>query len=206
MRPERIPIFPLEAVLFPSVSLPLHIFEPRYQEMTGLCLDNKEEFGVVLQNEEGIAAVGCTAEIIEVLKKYEDGRMDILTVGRSVFRVEEVLQEKEYYEARVAYLEDKVSAVSPARQKELLEKFEQCHKLLYGQPAPMTDVNATPSVAFHVASELPLDLDFKQELLAARAEAERQSALLERLKEWAPQLAQMNHVKKKAAGNGHGLS
>lgn len=206
MRPERIPIFPLEAVLFPGVPLPLHIFEPRYREMTRRCLDSKEEFGVILQNEQGIAAMGCTAQIVQVLKKYDDGRMDILTVGRSVFRVEEVLQEKEYYEARVAYLEDQTGTVNPARQSELLETFEKCHKLIFGQPPPLTDANAALSLAFHVASELPLDLDFKQELLTIRAEAERQLTLLERLKEWAPQLAQLNNVKKKAAGNGHGLS
>jgi Lon protease-like protein len=83
----RIPIFPLELVLFPEMILPLHIFEPRYRLMIRRCLDAPSEFGVVLARAGGIAAYGCTAEIAEVTKDYGDGRVDIVTEGRSVFRI-----------------------------------------------------------------------------------------------------------------------
>ena len=68
-----LPLFPLDLVLFPGASLPLHIFEPRYQEMISECLDRKQSFGVVRAKEEGVAEIGCTAEIITVAKKYPDG-------------------------------------------------------------------------------------------------------------------------------------
>ncbi|MEY2438604.1 MAG: uncharacterized protein QOF97_3440, partial [Acidimicrobiaceae bacterium] len=45
---SELPMFPLGTVLFPSVFLPLHVFEPRYREMTRRCLDTQREFGVVL--------------------------------------------------------------------------------------------------------------------------------------------------------------
>jgi len=48
MGAERIPLFPLEVVLFPGTPLPLHIFEPRYKLMIQRCLENDSEFGVVL--------------------------------------------------------------------------------------------------------------------------------------------------------------
>ena len=59
----KIPLFPLEVVLFPEAALPLHIFEDRYKEMVGVCLAEKIGFGVVCAQREGLAVVGCTAEI-----------------------------------------------------------------------------------------------------------------------------------------------
>jgi Lon protease-like protein len=80
--------------------LPLHIFEPRYRALVADCLAQQEEFGVVLAKAEGMASVGCTAEIIDVVKKYPDGRMDIATVGRRRFRVLELVQGQAYLEGR----------------------------------------------------------------------------------------------------------
>ena len=91
MRPERIPLFPLNVVLLPGAELPLHIFEPRYREMVKTCIDEKSEFGMLLSLPKGLARVGCTAEIKAVTQRYDDGRMDILTAGRAPFRVVELL-------------------------------------------------------------------------------------------------------------------
>jgi Lon protease-like protein len=77
----KIPLFPLEVVLFPGAALPLHIFESRYKEMIGECLAGKSAFGVVRAQREGLAVIGCTAEIIRILEKYPDGRLDILCQG-----------------------------------------------------------------------------------------------------------------------------
>ena len=90
METRRIPLFPLDVVLFPGRILPLHIFEPRYRLMIGLCVDDRAPFGVVLASNEGIATVGCTATILQVAKTYDDGRMDIVTLGESVYRIREV--------------------------------------------------------------------------------------------------------------------
>src|SRR5947209_9382030 len=73
-------LFPLDLVLLPGIPLPLHVFEPRYREMIGECISGKLPFGVVrAKEEEGIAEVGCTADILTVTKEYDDGRMDIVT-------------------------------------------------------------------------------------------------------------------------------
>src|SRR5580698_5248754 len=77
-----LPLFPLEVVLLPGTPLPLHIFEPRYKEMIAECLSEKAPFGVVLALENGIAEVGCTAEIVTVAKQYPDGRIDLVAEGR----------------------------------------------------------------------------------------------------------------------------
>ena len=74
-------------VLLPGTPLPLHIFEPRYKEMIRECLAEETPFGVVRALDEGIADMGCTAEIVTVTKEYPDGRMDLIAEGRKRFEV-----------------------------------------------------------------------------------------------------------------------
>src|SRR6267143_1284573 len=131
MRPERIPLFPLNVVLLPGAEMPLHIFEPRYRQMVKDCLEEKGEFGMLLALPKGVARVGCTAEIVEVVKRYEDGRMDIQTVGRAPFRVVELFNQNPLLEGQVDYLEDRDSPLNPRIQRELVELFEACHTLVY---------------------------------------------------------------------------
>ncbi len=101
-----LPLFPLDVVLLPGTSLPLHIFEPRYREMTAECVQQKKPFGVVRAKEDGIAEIGCTAAIVTVVKQYPDGRSDILTRGGRRFEVMHVNQERSFIQAEVLYLED----------------------------------------------------------------------------------------------------
>jgi Lon protease-like protein len=91
---RELPLFPLHSVLCPGIALPLHIFEPRYREMIGHCLETGSPFGVVLirdGREVGplaghIADVGTTAAIRQA-GRYPDGRLDIVTVGETRFRI-----------------------------------------------------------------------------------------------------------------------
>lgn len=86
---HELPLFPLNVVLFPGQTLPLHIFEPRYRIMIQRCIDNNEPFGVVLaQNEEPDQPydIGTSARVTEA-KRLPDGRMNILTLGEERFRL-----------------------------------------------------------------------------------------------------------------------
>jgi len=202
---ERIPLFPLEVVLLPGTPLPLHIFEPRYRLMVKHCLEHHSLFGVVLARSESIAEVGCGAEIVEIVKKYDDGRMDILTIGRAPFRVSEVFRDQPYLEGAVEFLEEDTSDGPLATRRNLQELYEKCHKLIYGSESKPTEMTEGYSLTFQIATELPLDLDYKQELLEIRAESARQERLLERLNQWLPKLAHVERVRAKAVGNGHGF-
>jgi len=204
-RPTRIPIFPLEMVLFPGTLLPLHIFEPRYRRMVHNCLERRSEFGLVLARDKGIATVGCTAEILEVTKRYDDGRMDILNLGRVVFRILQVLEDDPLLEAEVDYHSADLDAAATPESVKLVELFEECHQLVFGKKAPQRDPALGGSLSFFVASELPLDLEFKQELLEAENEAARVEALTERVAVWIPQLRHLNRARQVAGGNGHPL-
>ncbi|NIQ38149.1 MAG: hypothetical protein GTN81_06125 [Proteobacteria bacterium] len=88
--------------------LPLHIFEERYKIMIGECLDQNREFGVVYYNGNQMRRIGCTARIIKVLKRYDDGRMDIMTRGGKRFEIVDVSDSKAYLQSRIIYLADDV--------------------------------------------------------------------------------------------------
>ena len=160
---NRIPLFPLDVVLFPTMPLPLHVFEERYKRMIGRCLQEPCEFGVVMAGKDAIATVGCTARIVRKVKDYPDGRMDILTEGTSVFRLAEFLDEKEYHEGMVEYLADKPSSIDLLQEKELIESFESCHLLLFGTKWGEASGGAASGgdaayLSYRIACWLPIDL------------------------------------------------
>jgi ATP-dependent Lon protease len=207
MRPERIPLFPLNVVLLPGADLPLHIFEPRYRKMVRDCLDNKTEFGMLLALTDGVAGTGCTAEILEVVKTHDDGRMDILTVGREPFRVVELFTEDPLLEGTVDYLDDLYAPDSPETTKSLVEIYEACHTLIFGDyPHDVVAEGEQIRLSYTIASKLPMDLLWKQRILELRTEAERQERLLAYLRDWAPHLQKVETQHRRAAGYGSGLN
>jgi Lon protease-like protein len=206
MNPTRIPLFPLDVVLLPGMAMPLHIFEPRYKAMIGRCLNESIEFGVILAAEKGLVRIGCTAEIAQKLKDYPDGRMDIMTEGRRVFSLLELLEEKEYYEATVEFPEEDPSPRDARREARLTELFQQVHLQLSGQEWAVANTDAEISLAYRMAARLPLELAEKQELLEMRAEDARQDSLIRWLTAFLPLIERRTRIRMRAGGNGHGLN
>jgi len=204
MSTARIPLFPLGMVLFPGQAVPLHIFEPRYRLMTRQCIDTRSPFGIVFVHAGNIAQTGCSALIVKTLKEYDDGRSDILTAGQKAFHLVRTHDDQAYFEADVEHLEEDFDGVDVHVSEDLEQLFEKCHHVLYDEAAPRFETEGGISLAYHIASELPLDVAFRQTLLELRSEAERQRRLAARLTEWYPQLQKRDHVRGKAGGNGHG--
>jgi len=206
MRPDRIPLFPLNVVLFPGEELPLHIFEPRYRRMVRECLDGRSPFGLLLAMDDGVTHVGCTAEILEVVKRYPDGRMDIITVGRDPFRVVELFTEDTLLEGQVDYLDDRDAPVEQICQRKLIEEYETCHTLLFNTLPRDLEEAPAEVLSYAIAATLPLDLLCKQQILELRTESERQERLLRYLCDWAPHLLKEKAMRQSAGSNGHGLN
>jgi Lon protease-like protein len=202
-----IPLFPLEVVLYPGQPLPLHIFEERYKEMIGECLESKSEFGVVLAKENSIGSVGCTADITSVTKRYDDGRLDIETTGRRRFEVLFVNDEKSYLRAAAQFFLDEESPVAADLRTQVMELHQEVLNYLVTDADERGPLQADPESAdlsFRLMGPLPIDLEFKQTLLPLRSERERLERVAEYLSKLRLKLRTVTRVKNIAGGNGQG--
>jgi hypothetical protein len=196
MRDGLLPLFPLSVVLLPSNELPLHIFEDRYKEMIGGVLRERSEFGVVLASSGGIAATGCTATVEQVIKEYEDGRMDIMTVGQRRFVIRSLDQELEYLRGEVEFFEDDDSS-APA---DLRRRAADLRAGLEPGEEPDTD---DPLLSFQLARGID-DIALRQQLLMSRSEPERLRRLVEYLPAYSERQRQAERMRELAPKNGHG--
>lgn len=128
------PQFPLRSVLFPSMVLPLHVFEPRYRTMVHDLLEGDRRFGVVMiergsdtGGEDQRSSFGTVARIVEA-EEYPDGRWGLITVGVERFRVNEWLDDDPYPRADVDLWpdEDAGGGVDPDRFAEIEGRFRRC--------------------------------------------------------------------------------
>ena len=198
-----LPLFPLSVVLFPRTDLPLHIFEERYKEMVRDVLESNREFGVVLVLEKGIASVGCTARIHEVDKKYEDGRMDLSTVGFRRFEIQDLDEGRSYLRGRVEFFDDEGGG---APEEDLIRKairgYYAMRTLEKGRSLPEPVLN-DPQLSFQL-SQAVTDLNVRQMLLMSRSEAERMQRLAEHFPVSAARERRIEHFRTIVPRNGHG--
>ena len=174
---NRLGLFPLQLVLFPSVPLPLHIFEERYRSLINRCIDEDTPFGVVYHRGESMRQVGCSAIVDRVIKRYDDGRLDILAVGHERFSIDRVDESGLYLEADVRYLDDHADGeddeLAHRAVNELLKYAYYAEVSLDRETLGALTGN---QLSFLIAGLDLLGLDTKQELL----EIERSDDRLQR--------------------------
>src|SRR5271167_1763190 len=95
--------------------------------MIAECIEQKKPFGIVRASEEGVADVGCTAEIVSVTKQYDDGRMDIMTRGVERFEVLEVNQERAFLQAEISLVHDEEEDEAGKPSAPLVEEAVRLH-------------------------------------------------------------------------------
>ena len=188
-------VFPLESVLFPHVPLPLHIFEERYKKMIRRCLGEDLSFGVIFADEDGIRETGCTAKISKITKEYQDGRMDILTIGTHRFVTQSLIDEDDYLQAEIVYF-DEFEGQQEQRVRDLkikgIDLFQEAYATTPGQ-IPVQDIDRVPAkfISFFIASYAEISMFERQSLLELRSTKERlvrEIAALERILEESKEL------------------
>jgi len=201
--PMKIPLFPLDVVLFPGAALPLHIFEERYKQMIGECLRQKSVFGVVRARHEGLAVVGCTAEVTTVLHSYDDGRLDILCQGCKRFEIELLDNSRDFLQAEVDLIaDDGMEATREQREQCAAMHFEMLHLSgSDGHDFPRMDLS-TP-ISLTLAATIPSDPGFKQDLLSMRSDVQRSLRLLKFYDAVLPKLRGGAMLQQVPGGNGH---
>lgn len=102
---RELPLFPLGIVLNPGTAVPLHIFELRYRLLFGRIQDGDSRFGIVMMGPEGMARVGCEAELTR-FESMPDGRIMTNNVGVERFKIMKILEEKPYIRAIVEVVQD----------------------------------------------------------------------------------------------------
>ena len=161
----------------PQIPLPLHIFEERYKLMIGECLAEEKEFGIVYYNASDMQAAGCTAKILEVIKHYDDGRLDILAHGQRRFLIQEIYDDKSYLEARVTYFDDRELSDKRACQ-DLADKgialLKQFTSILNSREGyGFSEEMDLKSISFFIAGCEGFSLDEKQRFLEMTSTGER---------------------------------
>ena len=204
--PDYLPLFPLDVVLFPEMLLPLHIFEERYKEMISGCLRSNSAFGILYAHDDRVETIGCIAEISQVTKRYSDGRMDLIAVGRERFQVNFFDSEKAYLRGSVELLPDSEGGQEPTEDlaRQILEVYYQVSMLMGQRDAQeFNSQSSLRGLAFKLTSSLPLENGIRQRILEARSEDRRLEELAGRLTALIPVLTERQNAGKRAGSNGH---
>ena len=161
-----LPLFPLNVVLYPRAPLPLHIFEDRYKQMVAAVLDGEGVFGMVCAGKDGVARVGCTAKIVKVIRRYDDGRMDILTVGMRRFRIARLLTDEAYLQAQVSYFGDDAAGSGGKLVQRCMALYREIYDTTPGN-LPKADLEGSSATvaSFYFAYFSDLSLVRKQQFL-----------------------------------------
>lgn len=198
-----LPQFPLSIVVYPGEQVNLHIFEPRYVQLINECYETGKSFGIPPFHKGEMSFFGTELDLLEVSKKYEDGKMDIKTIGNRVYQVhkfEKKLEGKLYSAAQVSFLNDEPEFEQHLKPQILNYLKELFELLQIKKPVESFGENfKSYSIAHHVG----LGKDEKIRLLTMRSENKRLNFILDHLQQFLPAVKKAEYLKERASLNGH---
>ena len=197
----QLPIFPLNTVVFPGVTLPLHVFEERYRALVhhllGIADKPQRLFGVVAIREgyeigshgvQSVHRVGCMVQMTSV-DPYPDGRFDIEVVGRRRLRLDALDTSGSYLVGDVETVDD-AKIDSPgglheaARTRETFEEYRRRLSDLRGDDVLEGELPRDPAyLSYTLAATCLLTLQERQALLEAASPVDRLVMLRHALRE-----------------------
>jgi Lon protease-like protein len=199
---DEIGLFPLELVLLPTERVPLHIFEPRYRELIGECVEQGRPFGLVFADDDGVRDVGTLATVVEVVDRFPDGRLNVVVEGGERFRLIQLTEGRSFHTADVEELLD-ADDEAPA---ELVERAVALFERLVGLTGAEAETPATDGplpLSYALAGRFELSPELKLELLRETSEAARLARVCEILEGAAAELEHRRAVSERAQRNGH---
>jgi ATP-dependent Lon protease len=206
--PLRLPLFPLDVVLFPGAALPLHIFEPRYRQMLADCLDGDGRFGLT-PTDPRPGTVGSIAHI-RAAQALADGRSNIVVIGEGRFAVRALLEEDTPYlvgsVAEFTDLDD--SAPLPTELsalKEVAGRYREALGILGDNPGSDAEWDDDPvAFSFQVAALLESPTETRAGLLGLRSTRERVRQMTTLIGPLLRAVAERAEVHVRARTNGQG--
>jgi Lon protease-like protein len=198
--PTEIGLFPLNLVLVPGEQAPLHIFEPRYRELIGECLDFGNDFGLLLEDDEGMREVGTRCRVVEVIDRFPDGRLNVVVEATERFQLLEVTDRRAFRTAEVETLPDESDTPLEDEVEEVLAAYA---RVVAAAEAELEDLDLdADSVAYQIAARIDFGTEVKQGLLELRSERERVIKLAPMLNQAAEAVEREREIRTRAAGNG----
>lgn len=196
-----LPFFPLNLVAYPTENLNLRIFEPRYRQLINECLEEQKTFGIPAFINNKIPGYGTEMQIVQLSKRYDDGRMDIKTKGLRVFRMlsfQNPVPNKLYAGGKIAYADDKDTPGSVISELQL--QLERLHEILQTQADFSTQIQP---FSYQIAHKVGLSQEEEYHLLIIDSELERQRYILRHLNKVIPVMSDMERTKERIKLNGH---
>ncbi len=203
----KVPLFPLGVVLLPHRPLPLHIFEEKYKEMIALCQAQNLQFGIICFDGKRLQGAGCMAKISDVIKRYEDGRLDILTHGTRRFYLKNIDQSKPYLQGDVTFFDD-VMEQFDAKDIKLAQKgmklLEDINKLTGRKESwPEVSLKTIADLSFVIAGCEGFTIGEKQHFLEMKSARERLEKSVKVMKKIHQRLQLKKEIAETIQSNGH---
>ena len=196
-------LFPLAIVLLPTERIPLHIFELRYQELIRECIERDEEFGLVFEDDDGCRKVGTRGAVIDVIDRFDDGRLNIAVEGRERFRVVAETTGRSFRTAEVEPLTDDDAVSDRTARDRALELYRGLGRVV---DTPIDEPSADSGVlSFELAARVDFGAARKQELLELRSEPERLRMVTQLLERAAEAITLEQALSRTASTNGTGI-
>jgi Lon protease-like protein len=191
---------PLNLVLVTGQQAPLHVFEPRYRELISECLDFGNDFGLVLEDDEGLREIGTRCNVVEVIDRFPDGRLNIVVEATERFQLLELTDGRAYRTAEIEPLPDELETPSEDEVEDVLAAYA---RVVAAAEAELDDLDLdADSVAYQIAARIDFGTVVKQGLLELRSERERVVKLAPMLNQAAEAVEREREIRTRAGGNG----
>ncbi len=211
---SQLPLFPLRVVLFPGSLLPLHIFEPRYQELLADVTAGDHRFGLLPPGEHGglpaPGSFGCAA-LVRAVQPLAEGRANIVVSGESRFRfLEPAPAATAYHQGIIEWVDDLPDVQIPSeeelvRLRALGERYALALNTLNDQFLEVRLPDRATELSFEVAALLEWEFEARQRMLEIRSATERVIRLLQALPALVLKAEERALLHGRAKSNGHGV-
>jgi Lon protease-like protein len=197
---REIGIFALPMVLVPGERMPLHIFEERYKQLIGDSLETGEPFLLLFSDDDGTREIGCAASVIEVLQRYDDGRLNIVVEGGDLLRVVEMTRGKAY---ETGMVEDVADDIDAGDERDAALQLYRTFATASGLETEDDDLESHERpLSYTIMSRVDFPAADKQRILEMRSERDRLMALVELLSRGLQSIQQIEQIRKRAQTNG----
>lgn len=201
----KLPLFPLDTVLFPHSQIPLHIFEERYKKLITDCLQYSSSFGINVIFEQQIRTIGCTARIVEITKHYANGSFDVVVEGERRYILNEV-EEKSmpYFIGTVQWFADESGDTDENLLHTAIDLYNKFVEIVYPLLVPTITADKYSAIdSFFLSQKAGMDLLQRHIVLSLNSEVRRLQFLVQHFEATLPLLASKKKVEEFAKQDGY---